>query len=417
MHYVKLGELNAFYFKTFASITVIMDANIFSKVVLESARSLSAIAEIKTKRDIYTRMSSPTDYFVGIKGLRGIGKTTSILQMAQNYKNPLYFSADAIYLMNSTIYDVINHAQKNGYDSFFVDEIHYQKDWTYSLKTLYDEGIRNLFFTGSSAIELDKGADLSRRAVLFDLPPATFSEFLRIKHGIDLPSLSLEDILKKKKDLLPKYSDTYQYFGEYLAYGGVLYDRKEFDLKLLNSINKLISVDMGYLRDININVETNILKIFQLIATTSSFEVNYSKLSSALGISKVTVERLVSDLEKAGSLSVCRPCRRGYALVRNEPKIFLPFPLASFFCRQIGAEPKIGRLREEFFISHVDKPCYVKTARGEKTSDFRLGDIIFEIGGVSKTSIQNPDYIVVDGLDCLENRIPLILFGFLQYVQ
>ena len=393
-----------------------MDTNIFSKVVLESTKFLLSVKEITTKRDIYKRMSSPTDYFVGLKGLRGIGKTTTLLQMAQNYKNPLYFSADAIYLMNSSIYDVINHAQKNGYDSFFIDEVHYQKDWSYSLKTLYDEGTRNIFFTGSSAIELNKGADLSRRAVLFDMPPASFSEFLRIKHGIDLPAISLEDILKRKKELLPKYSDTYQYFGEYLAYGGVLYDRKEFDLKLLNSINKLVTVDMAYLRDININVETNIFKIFQLVATTSSFEINYSKLSSALGISKITVERLVSDLEKAGSLSVCRPCRSGYALVRNEPKIFLPVPLTSFFSRQLGTEPKTGRLREEFFISHVNSPCYVKTARGEKTSDFRLGDIIFEIGGVSKTSVQNPDYIVVDGLDCLENRIPLILFGFLQYV-
>ncbi len=395
-----------------------MDANLFTKVALESGKFISSVAGIKTKRDIYERINSPTDYFVGIKGLRGIGKTTTILQVAQKYKNPLYFSADAIYLRNATIYDIVKYAQNVGHDAFFIDEIHYQKDWTYSLKTLYDEGVRNLFFTGSSAIELTKGADLSRRAVLFDLPPASFSEYLRIKQGIDHPLISLDEIVSKRKELLHKYSDAYQFFTEYLNYGGVLYDRKEFDLKLQNSINKLVTVDLGYLRDININIETNIFKIFELVATTHSFELNYTKLATSLGgISKNTVERLICDLEKTGGIHVCKPCKTGYGLVRNEPKLLLPIPFTAFFSRQLASEPDIGRLREEFFISHVDKPCYLKTERGEKTADYKIDKQVFEIGGVSKSSVQNPDYIVADGLDASENRIPLFLFGFLHSGQ
>ena len=395
-----------------------MDTNLFTKVALESGKFISSVAGIKTKRDIYERINSPTDYFVGIKGLRGIGKTTTILQVAQKYKNPLYFSADAIYLRNTSIYDIIKYAQNVGHDSFFIDEIHYQNDWTYSLKTLYDEGVRNIFFTGSSAIELTKGADLSRRAVLFELPPASFSEYLRIRHGIDYPSLPMDQIISKRKELLHEYSEAYQFFTEYLNYGGVLYDRKEFDLKLQNSINKLVSVDLGYLRDVNINIETNIFKIFELVATTHSFELNYTKLASSLGgISKNTVERLVCDLEKTGGIHVCKPCKTGYGLVRNEPKLLLPMPFTAFFSRQLATEPDIGRLREEFFISHVKVACYLKTRRGEKTADYKVDKQVFEIGGVSKTSVQNPDYIVADGLDASENRIPLFLFGFLHSGQ
>lgn len=394
-----------------------MDPNIFTRVTLESRKRISAADELTVKRDIFERMESPTDYFVGIKGLRGIGKTTLLLQLAQRFKNPIYFSADAIYLKSDSIYEIVKRAQDNGHDAFFIDEIHYKKDWTYSLKTLYDEGIRNLFFTGSSAIDLGKGADLSRRAVLFDLPPATFREYLRIKHNVDLSPLRLKDLVAKKKELMPRYADSHRYFIEYLEYGGVLYDRKEFDMKLLNSLNKLANVDLAYLRDININIENNVFKVLELVATTHSFELNYSKLATALGISKNTSEKLVSDMEKAGGLSVCRPCRSGYALVRNEPKLFLPFPLTSFLSRQLMTKPNTGRLREEFFISHVRKACYLKTARGRKTADFRVDDIVFEIGGVSKSSVQEPDHIVVDGLDVSENRIPLLLFGFLHYVQ
>jgi predicted AAA+ superfamily ATPase len=393
-----------------------MDSNLFSKTALESARALSLVAGIPHRRDLYARISNPTDYFVGLRGLRGVGKTTLMLQLAQNYKNPFYFSADAIYLRSESVYDVASYAVKNGHDAIFIDEIHYQKDWTYSLKTLYDEGIRNVFFTGSSALELRKGADLSRRAVLFELPPATFREYLSIKKGIDLQALSLEEMLSRKKEILPKYSNAFSYFDEYLQYGGFLYDRQEFDLKLTNALVKLASIDLAYLRDININVENDIFRIWHLVSTTASFETNYSKLASALGISKNTVIQLISDLEKAGGLKVCLPCRRGYALIRNEPKLFLPIPMTAFFTRQVGTTPNIGRLREEFFISHVGKASYLKTSRGEKTADFMVGNNVFEIGGVSKTTEQKPDYIVVDGLESSDKKIPLFLFGFMHYV-
>ncbi|MEW6529038.1 MAG: AAA family ATPase [Candidatus Micrarchaeota archaeon] len=400
-----------------------METEIFSKIALESERKIIEGMEIKRIRDLYAKIktsgsnehSERIDYYTGIIGLRGIGKTTLLLQLARNYDNPLYFSADAIYLRNFSIYDVVNYAEKNGYSSFFIDEIHYSKDWTYSLKTLYDEGINNVFFSGSSAIDLMKGADLSRRAILFRLPPATFREYLNIKHGFDFPILSLNEILEKKTELTNKCMSAYSYFKEYLEYGGFLYERKEFDSKLVNSINKLASVDLAYLRDINMNVENDVIRLYNIVSSLPSFELNYSRLASSLNITKTTAMRLVSDLAKAGGIIICNPCRSGYAAVRNEPKLFLPIPLTSFFSRQLGRTAPIGRLREEFFISHTKDACYLKTERGAKTSDFKSNNVIFEIGGISKSVVQNPDYLVLDGLECFENRIPLFLFGFLSY--
>ncbi|MFA5050219.1 MAG: AAA family ATPase [Candidatus Micrarchaeia archaeon] len=390
-----------------------MELSLFSKVVLESQKALQNIQLFQKKREIWERILNPTDYYVGIKGLRGVGKTTLLLQIAKESKNPLYLSADAIYLRNTSIYDIIKYAKDNGFDSFFIDEIQSQKDWTYSLKTLYDEGIRNVFFSGSSAIELIKGADLSRRAVIFDLPPVSFREYLFIKKDMKFPKLSIQDIILNKKEISKKCINSYKYFNEYLNYGGVLYDQKEFDLKFSNSLNKLIRVDLAYLRNISSNIENDIFKIFILVSSTDSFELNYSRLSSALGISKNNLINILSDLQKTGALFICNPCKKGYALIRNEPKLLLPMPFTSFFSRQRLASASIGRLREEFFTMHSPNSCYFKTKRGEKTADFMIEDKIFEIGGVSKTSIQNPDYIVIDGLDITGNSIPLYLFGFL----
>lgn len=392
-----------------------MDPNIFSKMLIESGKRIESAKGMEKKRDLYGRMQGPTDYFVGVKGLRGVGKTTLLLQCAAGHREPLYFSADAIYLKGYSIYEIVDYARENGeFGSFFIDEVHFKKDWAQSLKTLYDEGVRNVFFSGSSAIEITRGADLSRRAVLFELPPATFREYLSIRKGIELPALGLEELLREKGGLAKEYSQAYEFMGEYNRYGGFLYDKKEFDEKLKNALVKLASIDLAYLRNININTENDVFRIYDLVATSSSLEMNYSRLASALGISKNTAIRLVADLEKTGGITICRPCKKGYALIREEPKLFLPIPLTSFFSRKLAAVPNVGRMREEFFVSHAGNVCYRKTERGEKTPDFMLGGKTFEVGGVSKTTIQKPDYVVADGLEASGNRIPLFLFGFLR---
>jgi len=40
--------------------------------------------------------------------------------------------------------------------------------------------------------------------------------------------------------------------------------------------------------------------------------------------------------------------------------------------------------------------------------------MIFEVGGKSKSRIQNPDYLVVEDLTTSENRIPLFLIGLID---
>jgi predicted AAA+ superfamily ATPase len=381
--------------------------------MVQSASRIKEAEAYTVKRDMYERMKFPTDYYVGIRGIRGIGKTTLLLQLAREYKNPIYLSVDWSYLKPYSLYEIIKYAGKQGFDSFFIDEIHYQQNWASELKTLYDEGYKNIFFTGSSAIGLQKGADISRRAVIFDLPPACFREYLAIKKGIGSKKLQLNELAGKRKEVLAECISSYAMLDEYLNYGGVLYDKKEFDEKFLNALKKIIADDLAYFREIDLNYETNIMKLLYLIATTTSFETNFSKIASALGVQKNTAKRMIEDLEKAGCVKTVFPCKSGYGLVRKEPKIFLPFPFTAFLSRQLFKEPLKGRIREEFFVQHAPVSCYLKTKRGEKTADFMIGKQIFEVGGVSKTTVQNPDFLVTDGVEVTENKIPLFLFGFL----
>ncbi|MEK7137549.1 MAG: AAA family ATPase, partial [Patescibacteria group bacterium] len=325
-----------------------------------------------------------------------------------------YFSADRIYLKNDSPYDIVKYAAKNGYTSFFIDEIQSSTDWTSSLKSLYDEGIRKVYFSGSSAIGVDKGADLSRRAVIHHLPPASFREFLSIKKGQDYQPLTLKDIIQKKKTLLPKYAPSYESMDEYLRYGGMLFDRGEFDKKVENSVYRLIRSDLASIRAVDGGLESTIFKLFYMIASTPSYEANYAKMASVSSMSKNAMIALLSDLQKAGIINILNPSASGHELARKEPKIYFPVPFSAFFTRQIFQQPPLGRLREEFFVQHAVGCGYVKGAEGRKSPDFSYAGHTFEVGGVGKDNAQGPQYRVIDGILVEGNRIPLFLFGFLS---
>lgn len=333
--------------------------------------------------------------------------------MANLEKKALYFSADAKYLLNYSIYDIVNYAIARGYESFFIDEIHARADWTVDLKTLYDEGKARITFTGSSSMEVRKGADLSRRVVMRELKPASFREYLNIRRGAEIPALSLKSLYDKdiRKDLAVKYAEYGEFVQEYCRYGGVLYEglREEFPLPIRNSLEKIIGTDMSYLREVDVKLQNDIYKLLYDIASSGPYEASYTRLAGYLSIGKATVIRIITDLEKLGLLRLVYPCGGG---IRKEPKIYLSIPFRYALNEIVAKRTDVGVLREEFFANNVDVDCYFKTKRGEKTPDFGVSGKTIEVGGVRKRP-QDADYIAVDGMNFEDNKIPLFLFGFL----
>jgi hypothetical protein len=394
-----------------------MDEQIFAKLSADSQNQIQNVKLIETHRDLYSRIDKPSDFFVGIKGLRGIGKTTLLLQLALREKNPLYFSLDRVYIKNSSVYDIVKYASKNGFDSFFIDEIQSSPIWASELKSLYDEGVRNIYFSGSSAIGMQNSADLSRRAIIHHLHPASFREFLYIKKNKNYPALSLDDILNHRKKVLSKYVSAYEDMNEYLRFGGMLFERNEFDKKMENSIYRMIRSDLASIRPVDSKLESIIFKLFYTIASTASYEANYAKMAQITNMSKTTMISILSDLQKAGMIVSLEPYGVGHTLVRKEPKIYFPIPFSAFFSRQILQQPFVGRLREEFFVNHAIGCRYIKGLKGRKSPDFIFFDHTFEVGGPDKKNSQGPDYRVIEGVSIDENKIPLFLFGFLSQVK
>ncbi len=388
-----------------------MEERILSSLIATSRRLMAWAGKFRERRFLYDELRLiDEEYYVGIKGVRGVGKTVLLLQLARNIEKSVYFSADSVLIKPFTLYDVVKALAEMGYRNIFIDEIHRKPDWSEDLKSLYDEHEVRVFFSGSSSIDIvTLSADLSRRVVLKELPPASFREWLNIKRGFSIPKHPLEEVLSRTFDLSNIYIELANLWREYMEKGGVLYPESGFYDALENSIRKVILEDLSALREISVKYETDAYRLLYYIAKSAPFEAKYSSIAKELGVSKNMAIRLVDDLSKAGLIYAVQPCGSS----RKEPKLYLTVPLRMFFARK-GFNVNIGALREEFFVNHmrwVSPICYLKGARGEKTADFKVSNTVIEVGGRSKSRYQRPEYIAVDGLVTGRGRVPLFLFG------
>jgi len=391
----------------------INNEDIITKILEKHFLHIKKLKEISKKRYLYKKLAKivkEKEYFLGITGLRGIGKTILLLQLTDEF-NGIYFSADDRELRGVDLYDIIKTLADAGYKKIFIDEIHNKPNWDSDLKSIYDENIAYIVFTGSSSIKIKElKADLSRRVVIEHLKPASFREWLSIKKDIKLPLLSLNKIIKNKVNLTRKYGYIHRYIDEYYRYGGVLYKAKtDFYKTILSTIEMIAIKDLSIIKEIDPDIEENFFKILYLVAVSKPLELSYSKFGNALDKNKVWIMRFLADVEKTEVLRRIYPCGKGIKMVRREAKYYLPFPYRYSLCSSLNITPNIGSLREEFFINHINC-CYLKT-KDIATADFKVNNATFEIGGKNKN--KNSDYIIIDGLDTSQNKIPLFLFGML----
>ena len=125
--------------------------------------------------------------------------------LKQNFKalEYLYFSADDVYIINSSIYDIADEFVRLGGKVIVIDEIHKYQNWANEIKTIYDSFPELIIrFSGSSMLNiLNEKFDLSRRCVISYVKPLSFREFLKLSENIDIPQLSFEEILNNHNEL------------------------------------------------------------------------------------------------------------------------------------------------------------------------------------------------------------------------
>lgn len=165
---------------------------------------------------------------IGIKGARGVGKTTLLLQYIKLNlsmdKTVLYASVDNIWFSENKLYDLASDFVKRGGKYLFLDEVHKYPNWSQELKNIYDDLPElHVVFTGSSLLEiLNAKSDLSRRAIVYEMQGFSFREYLNWNEKLSLPILTLNNILDNHLALSVGIVDkvkVLKHFSDYLKHG------------------------------------------------------------------------------------------------------------------------------------------------------------------------------------------------------
>jgi hypothetical protein len=364
---------------------------------------------------------------IGIKGARGIGKTTLLLQyiklhLADQLAQTLYVSLDAIWFNSNSLMDLVDDFSKKGGKHLFIDEVHKLQNWSQVLKNIYDAYPElKVVFTGSSLLEiLNARADLSRRAVVYEMQGFSFREYLRMETGINFEILSLEQILSNHVHEAQKINQQikpFQYFETYLKQGYYPYYQEQpdlYEIRLGEVINMILEIELPQLRGVELAYVTKVKQLLVIIAESVPFMPNVSKLSEKININRATLLSYLHYLSEIGLTRNLYKDAFGISRLQKPVKVYLDNTnLIHLLAKQ---NANIGNKRETFFINQIS---YQHRVSYIAATDFKVDDTyFFEIGGKHKTRKQiaalENSYVVADDIEYgFQNKIPLWLFGFM----
>ncbi|MDR0829339.1 MAG: AAA family ATPase [Prevotellaceae bacterium] len=364
---------------------------------------------------------------IGIRGARGIGKTTLLLQYIKQKLLPeidsvLYVSLDDIWFSDNRLVTLADKFVKEGGKYLFLDEVHKYPDWSVEIKNIYDDFPElKVVFTGSSLLEiLNSRSDLSRRAIMYEMQGLSFREYLNLELKTDFPIFSLDDILKNNfdisQDILQKIKPL-QYFEKYLKKGYYPIFRESAKLyytKITEVINTILEVELPLLRNISPAYVQKIRQLLYVISESSPFIPNISGLSARIGINRETLLTYLFNIHEAQLIFEAYQDVKGVTQLQKPDKVFMENSNLMYVLR--GDTVDIGNARETFFANQLKQSHLVELAG---KSDFRIdGKYTFEVGGKNKgdeqiTGTQNA-FLALDNIEYgHKNRIPLWMFGFL----
>ena len=363
------------------------------------------------------------DRLIGIKGARGVGKTTFLLQYAKERFSPedrtcLYINTNNFYVQNVGITEFATEFYNNGGKVLLIDQVYKQPDWSAQLRECYDKlpGLK-IVFTGSPVMRLkEENPELNGIVKSYNLRGFSFREYLQVMTGMVFPKFSLEDIIEHHTEIAntimaqvdPKeHLQDYQHHGYYPFF----LSRGCYSEKLLNTINMMIEVDILLVKQIELKYLAKIKQLFYLLTTSGSIVPNVSQLSVELEMSRATVMRYIKYLMEARLVNMVYakgdqyPKKPARVLLHNTNLMYSFYPRTfdsqdiheTFFCNALWKDHQV--------FKHGQQPCSFNI---DGKYEFKIVEHPSKLKNKSKTLFAVNHCAVGQG-----NQIPLWLFGFL----
>lgn len=362
---------------------------------------------------------------IGIKGARGVGKTTLLLQrIKQAHKKPdtvFYASLDSIWFQSHSLPELVEWLYQRGVRYLYLDEVHKYDNWAQVIKNLYDTYIDlNIVYTGSSLLEIDHSrVDLSRRQTLYTLQGLSFREYLEMRDVLHIKPQSLAQLVGEHVPIamdVVREIPVLKYFEEYLRYGYYpFYIEAGVDYlpRLAETAQLVVESDLPAVERLSYSTLQKAKQLMMVVAENVPLVPNVSKLSAQLETTRDVCLRLLYALDRAGLLMLLTREVKNYKHLVGPEKVFLGNTNLMY---ALGGRVNEGAQRETFFLNQIGSVAEVVCPQ---KGDFLVGHkYLFEVGGKGKTFEQIKDiadgYLAIDGIDVGgRNRIPLWMFGLL----
>ncbi|MBQ8594176.1 MAG: ATP-binding protein [Bacteroidaceae bacterium] len=361
------------------------------------------------------------DRLIGIKGTRGVGKTTFLLQYAKERfgtdRSCLYVNLNNFYFQGRGIADFAGEFQKRGGKVLLIDQVFKQPDWSSELRKCYDRyPSLKIIFTGSSVMRLkDENPELNGIVKSYNLRGFSFREFLNLQTGNHFPAYTLEQILNNHEQIVRTVLSRVRpldFFQDYLHHGFYPFflEKRNFSENLLKTMNMMIEVDVLLIKQIELKYLSKIKKLLYLLAVDGPVAPNVSQLAIDIQTSRATVMNYIKYLADARLINMvyskgdCFPKKPAKIMMHNTNLMYSIYPV----------KVEMQDVLETFFLNTLWKDH--KVNKGEKGTSFLVdGERAFRICTDGYRVKHNPN--ITYALHRAEvghgNQIPLWLFGFL----
>ena len=375
-------------------------------------------ANAPVRRDLMDEIDW-SDRLIGIKGTRGVGKTTFLLQYAKekfgNDRSCLYINMNNFYFTGHTLVDFAKEFRKRNGKVLLIDQVFKYPDWSKELRACYDRFPElKIVFTGSSVMRLkEDNHELCDVVKSYNLRGFSFREFLNLQAGTNFPVYQLEDIIGRHeqiaREVLAKVHPL-EHFQSYVHHGFYPFflEKANFSENLLKTMNMLVEVDILLIKQIELKYLFKIKKLLYLLVSNNHKSPNISRLAQEIQTSRATVMNYIQYLADARLINLVYPNGESFpkkpsrVLMHNSNLVYSIYPSIA----------DTQEVLETFFVNTLWKDH--KVNRGDKNSSFVVdGEIPFKISPKRPVKNMHGLLYAVNDERGRENVIPLWLLGFL----
>lgn len=361
------------------------------------------------------------DRLIGIKGTRGVGKTTFLLQYAKEKfgtdRSCLFINMNNFYFSQYTLVDFAGEFVKQGGKVLLIDQVFKYPEWSHDLRLCYERyPSLKIVFTGSSVMRLkEENPELSGIVKVYYLRGFSFREFLNLQSGHHFRAYSLQEILENHEQIaksILRNVKPLDYLQDYLHHGFYPFflEKRNFSENLLKTMNMMIEVDILLIKQIELKYLSKIKKLLYLLAVDGPVAPNVSQLATEIQTSRATVMNYIKYLTDARLINMVYP--KGEEFPKKPSKLMMHNTNLMYSIYPVKVDEQ--DVLDTFFMNTLYKDH--KLYKGEKGTTFLVDDNLhFRICAEGCKFKNNPNvYYASHKMELGHaNQIPLWLFGFL----